>query len=1179
MKAKTLNAVAATIGVFCLFFTASAFAAAKYVTLSCSGYTGTTTLTNFQALVKLTEGVGGFSYSDCEANGTDLWFTDASGSTVYPHEVDTWNTSGESFVWVRLPEVVSVTGGGTPTTFTMHWGDLAAKQTTSVNVWKNYNDGKGGFAGVWHMGTASGAENEPNAVGDGLDGIPRNKGANMGTAAGVVGGSRANLGASSGLRMGGTDGMGSYSDRLSDPAKFTISGWWKLSSWLKAYPRFFEQVSSKWMMSAWNSWGDTYINNAASGGVYISPIAKGDIRTASFVNNWLYLTVVFDGTTLSIYSNGSMTKQYTGVTANTNYDDGFLIGNNAGLVSVWNGYYDEVRMADGALTADRIKADYDTMSDPDSFLTFMETHETTLRATGYAGTTTLTNFQALVKISESAGGFSYSQCSANYGADLWFTDSAGNVIPHEIDTWNPSGDSFVWVRLPELSPASQGVTSFTMHWGDFTAKQTTSVNVWKNYNDGKGGFAGVWHMGTASGTTAEPDATGNGLDAVPTVNYGTGDLTAMTTTPGIVGNGRINQTNTGYVQGLKVPDYSASITDASKFTISGWWTATALNTYPRFVSAKAATTTHHWLILGYANDGNGIDRWKKISGICSNGDAGKGGSSTPTFEIDSFKNSEGNWVYLTVVWDGTTLTAYSNGAQKHQNTSMVAQTALDSGFMIGGDCTASSATSAWRGYYDEVRMYDGAQTADRVKADYDTMSAPDTFVTYNMIANWTGAANDGNGTNPLNWECRANGVVVAGQLPNVTYQIQSCTLFRDCDWSGLGTAYLAPGAIVEMNGHALTLPAVAGAGTVQNSASGDAKELIIALASDCTNGDTAFTGNLKLVKTGDGVLTSSIAQSYTGGTEVRRGTIQAPQSTAAYNASFTPFGTGTITVNSNAVLNAQSTVAYTNSVILNGGTIRGGAGSGSANQRPIVMLERVTEDSSINQAVKAIEIGVAGTTTDLNGHTVAVSIAYDTYFRWYGSLEGVTGKIVTSGAGFFQDMPDEARGIDFDVASDINFSHAVHVRNFRAANPNSAIGTGTMYGMHVHGTYIPVNNYYYGCIMEDGSMLDLSARTGYFTQASVISALNGATAALQNARKSVQFPDNGTVTVNLAGRTDLKTIAESESNYIVKWNSYYGQPTTTKFQLDAETAQKFSLRSDTTGLRLNKKRGLVIIVK
>ena len=383
-----------------------------------------------------------------------------------------------------------------------------------------------------------------------------------------------------------------------------------------------------------------------------------------------------------------------------------------------------------------------------------------------------------------------------------------------------------------------------------------------------------------------------------------------------------------------------------------------------------------------------------------------------------------------------------------------------------------------------------------------------------------------------------------------------------------------------MDGHSLTIPAVAGEGTVQNSAAGDAKELTITLASDSTNGDTAFTGNLKLVKTGDGVLTSSIAQSYSGGTEVRRGTIQAPQSTAAYNASFTPFGTGTITVNSNAVFNAQNTVAYRNNVILNGGTISGGAGDGG--NRPVVMLERVTEDSAINQAVKAIDIGVAGTTTDLNGHAVSVSIAYSTYFRWYGSLEGVTGKIVASGEGYFTEFPVEARGIDLDVSSKIHFQNATHIHDYRAANSDYSGATGAGLGIYVSGTYTPVGNYYCGCVMEDGSTLNLSGRTGYFAVKSLLansndSALN--TTAKKEARRTVQFASGATVTVNLAGRTDLKTIAESESNYIVKWDSTFGQPTTTTFRLDAETAQKFSLRSDATGLQLNKKKGFMLIVQ
>ena len=61
---------------------------------------------------------------------------------------------------------------------------------------------------------------------------------------------------------------------------------------------------------------------------------------------------------------------------------------------------------------------------------------------GYAGEETLDNFPVLVRIkADQPKGFAYSQCQGENGADISFTDSLGNVIPHEIDTWNPDGDA------------------------------------------------------------------------------------------------------------------------------------------------------------------------------------------------------------------------------------------------------------------------------------------------------------------------------------------------------------------------------------------------------------------------------------------------------------------------------------------------------------------------------------------------------------------------------------------------------------------------------------------------------------------------------------------------------------------------------------------------------------------
>ena len=114
--------------------------------------------------------------------------------------------------------------------------------------------------------------------------------------------------------------------------------------------------------------------------------------------------------------------------------------------------------------------------------------------------------------------------------------------------------------------------------------------------------------------------------------------------------------------------------------------------------------------------------------------------------------------------------------------------------------------------------------------------------------------------------------------------------------------------------------------------------------------------------------------------------------------------------------------------------------------------------------------------------------------------------------------------------------------------------------------------------MQDGAVLDLSGRSGFFSAVSSISAASNVSSEFINPRKTVQFPAHGTVTVNLAGRTDLKTIAESESNYIVTWSEYYGQPATTTFKLDDETKERFALSPDATGLRLVKK-GFVMILR
>lgn len=683
----------------------------------------------------------------------------------------------------------------------------------------------------------------------------------------------------------------------------------------------------------------------------------------------------------------------------------------------------------------------------------------------------------------------------------------------------------------------------------------------------------------------ETDATGNGLHAVPTAVKGTCVLTEMARTTGPVGNARVNQSDaTTYAQGLLVGNYSSFISDASKFTFSGWYSATSLGAsgdYPRLVSAEEGAKNAFWSIVGAYSSGFG-----KIADVYSGGK-----STVSTQTVGNFESPD--WVYLTVVWNGTTVQVYANGKQIIEKTGITAQTALTSGFMIGGIKVAdkNSIKRAWHGSYDEVRMYNGAMSEERAVADYATMNAPTEFLVYVSSVDsalWTGAADDGDGANTLNWECRdAKGDVMSGTLPTESTKILSCTLGANADWSQLGFAPFIPaGSVVELNGYTLTVSRLAGPGKVNNAAQGEAAQLVVSGSADWTNSDTVFDGNLKFVKTGAGTFESTIAQPYTGGTVVGAGTIQAPRSTEAYDATFTPFGTGTITIGQNGVLNVQSTVAYRNGVVLDGGTITGGvqmAGADNTSGRPVVMLERLTADSTITHSAKGLDIGVAGTPVDLGGYTLSVAIADATYFRFFGSLENTAGKIVTTGAGFLQELPALARGVDIDCSSYANLTlSGTEVHDYRAANGDRQSSAGTGRGVKVNGTYTPVGNYYYGCTMENGSTIDLSGRTGCFNVKSSLTEYNGTalTAAEKLARKTVQF-EAGTVTVNLAGRTDLATIAASEDPYIVKWSTDtgMGEPSETAFVPDAATAHAYKFKKDSTGLMLSKQKGLMIIVQ
>ena len=345
----------------------SAAAAPKYqATLTASGYTGESTLTNFPVLVRISETrISGFSYDDCAANGADISFKGADGTTLV-HEIDTWNPEGESLVWVKLPTLAK------DTTFTMGWKDAAPVAVQSSDTWTDY-------VGVWHMGEADGVCSNSSPCGAKYDATPAGTGA---ANSALYVGTDAPVG---GARCFSKTSVKSYLSVPSYDAEnvggvFTMSAWVRVEEINGNYPRLFNRKNNYGDSCGWevevNRQSYTDIKPRGASGTSV------DTSVPSYKATWVHLSFVFNGTTLSVYGNGAFKnsgfiaaatdhKTCGHNTDNTTYAGDLRIGS---IWEPWIASYDECRLMKGAASADWVKTEYDTVQSA-SFLAYGEAED------------------------------------------------------------------------------------------------------------------------------------------------------------------------------------------------------------------------------------------------------------------------------------------------------------------------------------------------------------------------------------------------------------------------------------------------------------------------------------------------------------------------------------------------------------------------------------------------------------------------------------------------------------------------------------------------------------------------------------------------------------------------------------------------------------------------------------
>jgi flagellin-like protein len=125
------------------------------------------TLSNFPVLVNLPSDTG--LSASAQASGNDILFTDSTGTTKLPHEIESYTSStGALIAWVEVPTVNS----GTNTVIYMYYGNsTVASQQNPTGVWD------ANYMAVWHFdhdfvdsttnpndGTNSGSTNSPAKI-------------------------------------------------------------------------------------------------------------------------------------------------------------------------------------------------------------------------------------------------------------------------------------------------------------------------------------------------------------------------------------------------------------------------------------------------------------------------------------------------------------------------------------------------------------------------------------------------------------------------------------------------------------------------------------------------------------------------------------------------------------------------------------------------------------------------------------------------------------------------------------------------------------------------------------------------------------------------------------------------------------------------------------------------------
>lgn len=322
----------------------------------------------------------------------------------------------------------------------------------------------------------------------------------------------------------------------------------------------------------------------------------------------------------------------------------------------------------------------------------------------------LTEFPLLVKLHATATdavNIDYN-LTQDGGTDVRFTDSNGTLLDHEIELWDESGYSYVWVRIPAIAASSASDLIWMYYDHDNAADGHKTESVWST------DYSAVYHL--------------NGTSQESTANDNVGAITDVVKRAGIVANaGEFNGTSSRINLGS---DDSLDDIFAGGGTISAWISpdGSGENGYGRILDKATGT-------FGTGQNGDG---WAfQVAGV--NGGSGRlifehgysdqaGKWTTPVGSI-----TQGAWQHVVVTFDNSSPSTapkiYINGVLQTITVAAapIGSARSDAALNLTMGNHSAASTRTFNGMIDEVRIMGTELSAAQIAAEYANITG--TFAT------------------------------------------------------------------------------------------------------------------------------------------------------------------------------------------------------------------------------------------------------------------------------------------------------------------------------------------------------------------------------------------------------------------------------------------------------------------